>query len=73
MAKDKSVPKNYKNVKPERDSIENVVIIGLFINGVTVHKSVYDSPQFPSRRAKMKGKFLNRLQGKFILCTIDSL
>ena len=37
----------------------------LDINGVSNENSVYDTRQFLYRRAKTRGKVLNRLQSKF--------
>ena len=45
----------------------------IVINNVSNDNFVYDSGQFPCSRAKTRGKVLNRLQSKFILCKIDNL
>ena len=44
----------------------------LDIDSISNENSVYDSEQFPYNSVKTRGKVLNRLHRKFILCKIDT-
>ena len=44
----------------------------LGINGVSNENSVHVGGQFPYSRAKTRGKVLNKLQSKFVLCKTNN-